>query len=113
MSIGIKESDWKTFRDVRALALERFCKNILDVWRRLADGDGKGAHEKYLAIYKLIHERDEEIAAAFNGLSRSAAFRQLELICSYGVVTDEELKKFSPELRAELRDFFPKERRTQ
>jgi hypothetical protein len=95
----MKESDWKLFRKLRELALERFCRNILEEIAAASAVDTKGYHGRYLDVYKLIHERDKQIAAAFNDPRRSNADLQLALMAARGWLTDEELLQFSEEIR--------------
>jgi len=98
----MKESDWKRFKALRQLALERYCERVLlDIGCVGADA-GKSQHERYLDIYRLIHDRDEELGRAFNGLSRSKAVGQIALIRSLGLFSDEEFAGFSEELRSIL-----------
>lgn len=95
----ISESDWKIFRQLRELALERFCERVLDELVRAAKQEGKSSHQRYLAIYKLIEERDEELADAFENPRRSAALLQLAIIRRRGLLTDEDFARFSDETR--------------
>jgi hypothetical protein len=106
MSRDIKESDWKVFKEIRAIALERFCERILSEMHRAAGDGAKSSHEKYLAIYELIEKRDRQIANAFNDFRRSTAFLQFGLIYSYGLVRDEELKRFSPEFQEGIKALY-------
>lgn len=102
MTRDIRESDWKRFKALRQLALERFCERVLlDIGRIGADA-GKSQHERYLDIYRLIHDRDEELGRVFNDLSRSKAVIQIVQIRSLGLLTEEELAGFSAELRSIL-----------
>jgi hypothetical protein len=103
MSNGIKESDWKVFRELRSVALERFCQRILDEIQQVSADPNRGAHERYLAVYDLSRRRDREIARAFNDPRRSVAFMQLLSIQSHRLLTEEELDRFSPEFRESLR----------
>jgi hypothetical protein len=105
MARDISEPDWKLFRQLHPLALERFCERALADVGRLASEAGKSAHERYLAVFRLLQRRDKELAEAFNDLRRSAALLQLAILCSRGLVTDEELARFSPETRAAVRVF--------
>ncbi|MCI0743676.1 MAG: hypothetical protein L0Y72_31990 [Gemmataceae bacterium] len=100
MSRTISEADWKVFRQVRQIALERFCERVLIDIARLASDIKKSSHERYLAVFKLIEERDEELAGAFNDMRRSTAFFQLARISRNELLTDEEMSRFSPETRA-------------
>jgi hypothetical protein len=61
---------------------------------------------KYLAAYKLMHKRDKEIADAFNDFRRSTAIFQIAIIRKLGVITDEELERFSESTRASLQHFW-------
>jgi hypothetical protein len=67
----VDEADWKVFRELRAIALERFCERALsEVARLAADTEKKSNHERYLAVYRLLEKRDGELAAAFNDFRR-------------------------------------------
>jgi hypothetical protein len=55
----ISEPDWKRFRHLRELALERFCERVLSEIGQLASEPGPSAHERYLAVYKLLQRRDK------------------------------------------------------
>lgn len=58
MVSAIRESDWKVFREVRAVAFTRFCDRILSEVARVSNDSSKSSHERYLAIFKLIEQRD-------------------------------------------------------
>src|SRR5437763_5571116 len=105
MARGISESDWKLFRRLRPLALDRFCQRVLAEVGRLAADAGKGSHERYLAVFELLRRRDEELAAGFNDPRRSTALVQLARIRAEGLVTEEEFARFSPETRASVQVF--------
>ena len=93
----ISEPDWRLFRQVHAIALDRFCQGVLsEIGRRLADPAGS-APERYRALYRLIEQRDKELAEAFDDLRRTTAWRQLAILRSRSLVTDEEIARFSPE----------------
>jgi hypothetical protein len=97
MTRQISESDWKVFRQVQAQALERFCKRVLSDVGELAAEAGKTAHERYLKLFKLLNRRDKQLGEAFDDLRRSAAWRQIAVMRSRGLLTDEEFARFSPE----------------
>jgi hypothetical protein len=100
MSDAILESDWKIFRQLRPIALDRFCERILLEINRLASDANKTHHERYLAIFQLIRRRDEEVADAFNDFRRSTAVRQLARIQMHDLFTEEEMGRFSAETRS-------------
>jgi hypothetical protein len=103
MTRQIKEADWKVFRELHPIALGRFCEMILSEVGRLAAETGKDAHERYLAVFKLLKRRDKELAEAFDDLRRSSALHQLTVIRSKGLLTEEEFARFSPETRELVR----------
>ena len=92
-----RESDWKKFTKLKKTALERFCGSVLDETRVLCDREDLTAHERYLGLYKTIQKRDKELGRVFDGHSRSRADWQLRDMYNKGLVTDEELSKFSEE----------------
>jgi len=92
----MKESDWKEFKKLKELALERFCKNAIADVEEAIDKEGS-YHEKYLLMYKLIENRDKMLSSLFDGHSRSKAQIQLLLIRSQGLIENHELEGLSEE----------------
>ncbi len=92
-------SDWKLFRNLRELALERFSRNILDEIGAASVRDAKSYHQRYLDIFRLVDERNEQMAAAFDNPRRSAGIHQLALMVASGWLTDAEVLQFSEETR--------------
>jgi len=101
----IKESDWKIFKRVREVALERFCERVLDEIGRISSDTAKTKHQRYGAIYRLVRARDKEINPIFDHLRRSTAVRQLFAFRYHKLLTDEELLQFSPDLVKTIKDF--------
>jgi hypothetical protein len=99
----IGESHWKLFRQLREIALERFCEEVLAELAKLAAKSGRSAHERYLAVYRRLRRRDKELAQAFDDLRRSTAWPCLASMRSRGLVTDEEFAQFSAETQAAVR----------
>ena len=66
VSHGVPESDWKIFRELRVVALERFCKRVLEELEPLRLDTSRSHHERYLDVFRLLQNRDEELAHAFN-----------------------------------------------
>jgi hypothetical protein len=95
----IKESDWKVFRRLRQTALERFCQRALAEMQYVASEPEKTSHERYLAVWKVMNDHNDELAAAFNNPRRSAALEQLMLIRSHKLLTDEEMAEFGDDIR--------------
>ncbi len=93
----IKESDWKIFRKLHPVAVERYCERVLAESELLHRDPSRSAHERYLALYQLIHKRDKELADLFNDFRRSTALWCLAAIKGHGWLTDEEFEQFSEE----------------
>jgi hypothetical protein len=103
MSREIKESDWKVFREIHRVALERFCQQILSEIERAASDSNRSSHERYRVVFELIQRRDREMANAFNDPRRSSALLQLASIQSLDLLTAEEMNRFSPETHEAVR----------
>src|SRR5215813_1357735 len=93
MSHEIKESDWKLLRQLHPVALERFCRRILEELERINSDSAKSFHQRYLAIFDVIERRDKEIAQAFNDIRRSTALTQLTAIQKYEHMSSPHLGK--------------------
>lgn len=95
----IREPDWKRLRDLKPIALDRFCSRVLDGIQQAFSDSGAGSHQRYLAIYDLIQKQDKELGQIFDGLSRSSAVGKLLLMHRAGLLTDAEIAGFSEDIR--------------
>ena len=98
----IQESDWKLFRQLRVIVLERYCERVLGEINGIASDSGKTPHRQYLAIWDLLQRRNREMAHAFDDPRRSVARIQLQFIWSLGLLTGDEVARFSKEIRESL-----------
>ena len=96
MQDGMNESDWKVFRKLREVALDRFCERVLGKLQRVASDRSQTNHARYLAIWELMREEDKDLQMAFDASRRSVALMQLAFIQRHVLLTDEELGQFSP-----------------
>lgn len=94
---NISEPDWKIFRQLYPVALERFCEKVLSEIDKLRSKENKTYHERYLSIFKLIEKRDKQLGDAFDNPRRSAALEQLLWIKRHKLLSEEEMSRFSPE----------------
>jgi len=102
MHQDVPAADWKVFREVRVAALDRFCQRVLQGLDRFQqEGTGR-SHERYLALYRWIQDQDKELARAFNDPRRSDMLRPLRAIHELGVLTPDELARFSPSTRQDI-----------
>lgn len=93
------ESDWKIFKKLRVIALERFSQGILDQSQAVCSKTSLTAHERFGDLYDLIQKQNKEMAAMFDDFRRSTADLRLRLMVMHKLLTGEELSEFSPEMR--------------
>jgi hypothetical protein len=98
----IKGPDWKVLRRVHPLALERFCERVLAEIDRVSRDGAKGHHARYLEIFRIIQQRDREIARLLDNPRRSHALTMLAQIRSQGLLTEDEFSSLSPETRGAI-----------
>ena len=98
----IPESDWKTWRKMSAVALERFCSEALEGVRAITLRDDS-AHARYRELFSFLRERDEIIAAIFDDQRRSNAYLQMARAVSEKVLHRSEIGKLSEESQTIVR----------
>ena len=102
MNDRIKESDWKIFKELRPLALQRYCASVIeDVDTTIHHTEGD-AHERYIEMYKIIKDGDKKLAYMFDGFSRSKAMDQLVVYYNNDLLSDEEIAQFSNETQERI-----------
>jgi len=102
MRFEFPESDWKVFRALREITLERFCKRVLDEMDCLRNDDSRTNHERYLDIWQLMAERDNELAIAFNDPKRSQMLGQLIAMHTHGLLDQSDFDRFSEKTREKV-----------
>ncbi len=98
------ERDWKHLRSVHEIALERFCIQVLDDAVAIIQDRGLSAHERYLELFQLLHERNAAMASAFDDMRRSTGLQRLTAIVGLNVLTREELAGFNPDVQDTARE---------
>ena len=101
----ISEPEWKVFRQLHPITVERFCAKVLAELESIVSDSSKSHHERYGDIYGLMLDRNKEMARAFDDFRRSNAVDQIAMIEALGLLTEEEIGRFSPETRRIL-DFY-------
>ncbi len=99
----IAEADWKVLRRVHPLALERYCERVLAEIERVTHNNAQSTHQRYLDIFKIVEQRDREMASIFNDPKRSNALTLLARIRSFGLLTEDEFSGLSPETRSAIK----------
>ena len=100
---NIPESDWRHFKRVHQVLLERFCQRTLDDLGAMLRAREGSAHEQYRRAYELLVDRDEELARAFDDFRRSTAVMQLAIMRRMGLLSDDELSVFSEQTQKTVR----------
>ncbi len=98
----IEESDWRHLRNLQPVLLDRYCRRILSEVEDLVSKHEDPAHPRYLAMYKLIHDRDRELGGMFNDVRRSNALIRILLLRRNGVFTDDEFSGFGEETKSRI-----------
>ena len=94
-SHSFPESDWRAFRELRQIALERFCKRALNEVQAILEDGSRNHHERYLHVFRLLRTRDDELAHAFNDPRRSRMIGQLVAIRAHGLLEPAEIERFT------------------
>lgn len=76
-----------------------FILNVEDERQRLGFHTTRFVEADNPGLYRLLQERDRALAQAFNDLRRSTALRRLAAWVELGLLTEEELGGFSPDVR--------------
>lgn len=61
--------------------------------------ENKGAHERYLNLYKIVDITNRKMSLLFDGHSRSKAWLQLRAICGEGLADKNLVSKISEEFQ--------------
>src|SRR2546427_8243294 len=75
--VTFPEHDWRLLRVVHRTALDRYCTRVLEECVATIRGTDISPHDRYLRLFRLLKERDESIATAFDDLRRSTAIQRL------------------------------------
>lgn len=97
----LRESDWKVFRRLHPIALERYCQRVIEELRVTAECTSD-YHDCYLRLYRLIRERDKTMRVTFDDPSRSNAFLLLANMIAAELLPPEEIKQFSLEVQERI-----------
>ena len=104
MLMSIIESDWKKFKELRKLALDRFCQGVLADAKTITEHGALSAQARYGMLYRLMRDRDKDIVRTFDPYSRSSALMALRMMVRHDLLTDAELSVLSEAAREEIAD---------
>jgi len=95
----IPEKDWRLLKKIKSDKLNLACERILSEIKHEMEIKGSENHKSYLSIWKIMSNADEEIVASFDNIKRSNAIIKLSLWKRSGLLTDQELSKFTADTR--------------
>jgi len=95
MHYGFPERDWKVFRELREVALERLCERALGDAMAVIENRDEPHHKRFLELFDLLVDRNQDIARGFDAPRRSAMLAQLSFIHSLGLLESDELARLS------------------
>jgi len=96
----LSEADWKYMRRLSPELLNRLCARINAETASILADMSLSEHERYLKVYKHIHESDRIVAECFNDWRRSRLLERIISIIHFDLITEEELAGLSEEGRA-------------
>jgi hypothetical protein len=67
----MKESNWKVFNELKYKAIEKYCTLVLGESQDVILDQKNHVHNRYLLLYKLLQNRNKQMAILFDGHSRS------------------------------------------
>lgn len=105
MTLDIKESDWKVFKQIHPIALERYFQHAVAGLGRIAGNDRKTNRERFWDVCERATEEQKEISELFDDYRRSTARLKLAIMRRQGWVREDEMSRFSPELQRWIKGF--------
>ena len=102
MAEKVQEADWRKFRELHEIALERFCERLLEDVVDISNDDDRSARDRYHDLYSLLQDFTDEVRHAFDDPRRSRLVFQLAVISRLGLLSADEFKRFSAPLRARV-----------
>lgn len=102
--MSVSDNDWKKYRELHELALDRFCQGALANAQTIAQNEALSAHARFRTLHRMMRSRDKDLASMFNTSQRSEVWLSLMLMVAHGLLSDEDLSVLSEELRARLTD---------
>lgn len=102
MAEHLPEQDWKRWRVLAPVLLNRFCESAVANATKYAERESSG-HEKFLALDRFVAECNENISIVFDDSRRSRALMQIVAAVVRGIMSETELSSFSEETQVRVR----------
>lgn len=102
MSSYPKESDWKHFRKIVPALRERYLEEKNKELAAILSANSKTPTEQFWDTLDAMKKTAKILVACLDGHSRSQQYTSMSLMCRYGMLKQEDLEAFSPELKSDL-----------
>lgn len=99
---SIKESDWKIYKELREIALERYCKRSLEKVRKIIDENIGDSEERFLTMTREAHHLHKHFGHLFDDFRRLTAIRQLSIYYADELLTHDEISRLSEDGRDQV-----------
>jgi hypothetical protein len=103
MSLDIAESDWKIFKELHPIALDRFFTRSVKEIRSALETKDKSAKEQFWRAFDLADKDRKQAAQLFDDYRRSTAMLMTAALFRRNLITEPELNRFSQELREQVK----------
>jgi hypothetical protein len=103
MNGSMKESDWKVFKELHEVALGRYFERMVAEMRGVLGDERLKDRDKFWTIVERAREAEQELRGVFDDFRRSTAEVKVLLMVSAGLVREDELARFSEELRGKVK----------
>ena len=97
--VDFPERDWKLFKELHAMASERFCARALRVIKALMEDTTKDSIDRFFELKKLVQVQEREWNVVFSDWRRSTGALQLGAMFCRDLLTSEEFDRLSPYTR--------------
>lgn len=98
----IKESDWKVFRNIQPVALDRFCQRTLEEVATWCAAETEDRYQQIQDVFAYLKERRRVLWDSLSDVRRSTAILQLVHMYNLGLVSNDELGRLSQETLDEV-----------
>ena len=100
---NMKESDWKVFRAMVPEVRERYLASKNNELKLILTEEGKTPTEQFWNTANRCEEISKILVECLDGHSRSKMDLYMGLMLRHGLLSQDDLTQFSPELRESLR----------
>ena len=97
-----KESDWKTFRGMVEEMRERYLAEQNKALAEILSNDNLSPTEQFWEVEEKSRQIAKILCKCLDGHTRSKMNLFMVSMLHHGLMTDEDLARFSPELREQM-----------